>query len=173
MSSFLQDLRFALRLLAKSPGFAIVAVLTLAVGIGANTVVFNWIEGMLVEPLPQVPQQERLRVLTGRARDGGLRSLSVPDMRDLAALKGPLAATGFGLNSVNLTGGARPERIWASLVSGNFFDVLQVRPLLGRGLAARGGLAAAFAVTRFLSSQLPSETDSTPGRAATRCSSSR
>jgi predicted permease len=133
MSSFLQDLRFALRLLAKSPGFALVAVLTLAVGIGANTVVFNWIEGMLVEPLPQVPRQERLRVLTGRARDGGLRSLSVPDMRDLAALKGPLAATAFGLNSVNLTGGARPERIWASLVSGNFFDVLQVRPVLGRG----------------------------------------
>jgi predicted permease len=137
MSSFVQDLRFALRLLAKSPGFTVIAVLTLAIGIGANTTVFNWIQNVLVRPLPGVPAQERVLVIDGHARNGDSRSLSVPDVRDIERemekTHGPLSVIAYQMSAANLTGGVRPERVWTSLVTGNFFDALQVRPVLGRG----------------------------------------
>jgi putative ABC transport system permease protein len=135
MAAFLRDLRFAVRLLAKSPGFAAVAVLTLAVGLGANTTVFSWIEGVLLKPLPGVPHQESLRVIWGRARDGGLRSLSVPDVRDFQKIQGVMSLTAYQMDAVSLTGGERPERAWCGLVTGNMFDVLEVRPFRGRTFA--------------------------------------
>jgi predicted permease len=133
MGSFLRDLRFAVRLLLKSPGFTVIAVLTLAVGIGANTTVFSWMEGILLRPLPEVPRQQDVRVIWGYARDGGLRSLSVPNVRDMQKSLGPLRLVASAITPANLTGGERPERIWASLITGDAFDVLQVKPALGRG----------------------------------------
>lgn len=132
MSQFLQDLRFAFRLLLKSPGFTVIAVLTLAIGLGANTTVFSWIEAVLLEPVHGVPEQGGLRVLAGRARNGDQRSLSVPDVRDIQKMDGPLSAVAFTMSPANLTGGERPERVWSSLTTGNLFDVLGVRPILGR-----------------------------------------
>ena len=133
MGSFLRDLRFAVRLLLKSPGFAVISVLTLAVGIGANTTVFSWMEGILLRPLPGVPRQEDVRVIWGHARDGGLRSLSVPNVRDMQKSLGPLRVVASSITPANLTGGERPERVWAALITGDVFDVLQVKPALGRG----------------------------------------
>jgi len=98
--------------------------------------VFSWIEGVLLEPLPGVPHQERLRVLWAQARNGDGRSLSVPDVRDFQKIQGPLSLTAFQINAVSLTGGERPERVWCGLVTGNMFDVLAVRPFLGRTFAA-------------------------------------
>jgi len=136
MGSFLRDLRFAVRLLLKSPGFTVIAVLTLAVGIGANTTVFSWMEGILLRPLPEVPRQEDLRVIWGHARDGGLRSLSVPNVRDMQKSLGALRLVASSITPANLTGGERPERVWTALITGDVFDVLQVKPALGRGFLA-------------------------------------
>ncbi|MES1240375.1 MAG: ABC transporter permease [Acidobacteriota bacterium] len=131
----MNDLRLALRLLAKSPGFALVAILTLAVGLGANTTVLSWVRGILVEPLPGVPDQERVRVLWGKSRSGDDRSMSVPDLRSLAddpALRDVIQVTGFDLMTVSLASGDRPEKVWGSIVTGNHFDVLGVPAALGR-----------------------------------------
>src|SRR4028119_2114046 len=84
MTMFLRDLRFAFRMLAKSPGFTLVAVLTLAVGLGAPTVAFSWIRGLVIEPLPGVADQGRILMLSGLNRAGDSRSLSAPDARDTA-----------------------------------------------------------------------------------------
>jgi macrolide transport system ATP-binding/permease protein len=132
MNLLLRDLRFAVRMLAKSPGFTLVAVLTLAVGLGATTVVFSWIRGLIIEPLPGVAEQGRILMLSGLARNGDSRSLSVPDVRDLAREKLPVEVTAFDMEPMNLTEGERPERVWGSIVTGNFFEVLGVRPAAGR-----------------------------------------
>jgi predicted permease len=132
MTMFLRDLRFAFRMLAKSPGFTLVAALTLAVGLGATTVVFSWIRGLVIEPLPGVAEQGRLLMLSGLNRAGDSRSLSVPDVRDLAHQELPVEITAFDMEPMNLTAGERPERVWGSIVTGNFFDVLGVRAAAGR-----------------------------------------
>jgi macrolide transport system ATP-binding/permease protein len=132
MTMFLRDLRFAFRMLAKSPGFTLVAVLTLAVGLGATTVVFSWIRGLVVEPLPGVAEQGRILMLSGLARNGDSRSLSVPDVRDITREELPVEITAFDMAPMNLTAGERPERVWGSIVTGNFFDVLGVRAAAGR-----------------------------------------
>jgi len=132
MTSLLRDLRFAFRMLAKSPGFTLVAVLTLAVGLGATTIVFSWIRGLILEPLPGVPDQGRLRPVVGQARSGDWRSISAPDARDLAHSDLPAAVTAFDLTTMSLTAGERPEQVWGMVVTGNFFDVLGVRAALGR-----------------------------------------
>src|SRR5436853_3569096 len=80
----LQDLRFGLRMLRRSPGFSILAILCLTLGIGANAAVFSWIEGILFRPYPAVSHQERLFALTGTARsEAGATALSWPDFLDL------------------------------------------------------------------------------------------
>lgn len=132
MTMFLRDLRFAFRMLAKSPGFTLVAVLTLAVGLGATTVVFSWIRGLVIEPLPGVAEQGRILMLSGLNRAGDSRSLSAPDVRDLAREELPVEITAFDMEPMNLTAGERPERVWGSIVTGNFFDVLGVRAAAGR-----------------------------------------
>jgi hypothetical protein len=132
MNDILQDVRYALRQLARSPGFTIVALLTLAIGLGANTLVFSWIQGLVLAPLRAVPEQDRLLVVTGEARDGSLRSTSVPDLRDLQKSGLPVSIVGFDMQRVSLTAAERPEQAWGSVVSGDFFDVLGVRAVAGR-----------------------------------------
>lgn len=132
MTMLLRDLRFAVRMLAKSPGFTLVAVLTLAVGLGATTVVFSWIRGLVIEPLPGVADQGRLLMLSGLNRAGESRSLSAPDVRDLLREQLPVEITAYDMEPMNLTEGERPERVWGMAVTGNFFEVLGVRPAVGR-----------------------------------------
>src|ERR1700682_5708795 len=80
----LQDLRFGLRMLRRSPGFSLLAILCLTLGIGANAAVFSWVEGILFRPYPAVSHQERLHALTGTARgEAGHTGLSWPDFVDL------------------------------------------------------------------------------------------
>ena len=132
MTSLLRDLRFAVRMLVKSPAFTLVAVLTLAVGLGATTVVFSWIRGLVWEPLPGVPDQGRLRPVIGQARSGDWRSISAPDARDLAQSGLPAEVTAFDMAAMSLTAGERPEQVWGLVATSNFFDVLGVRAAAGR-----------------------------------------
>ncbi len=126
------DLRHAVRLLARSPGFTAVAVLTLAMGLGANATVLSWIRGLLLEPLPGVPRQEELLVVSGESRSGDHRSLSIPDARSLDEDQDLARVAAFEVVPMSLTAGESPERVWGCIASGNFFDALGVRTVLGR-----------------------------------------
>jgi len=133
----LQDLRFGLRMLARSPGFSILAVLCLTLGIGANAAVFSWVEGILFRPYPLVAHQERLLALTGTARgESGHAAISWPDLLDLQSsctLMDSFIVT--KITGTTLSIGDRAERTIGSIVSANYFDAIGVHPVLGRGFA--------------------------------------
>jgi macrolide transport system ATP-binding/permease protein len=133
----LQDLRFGLRMLRRSPGFSVLAILCLTLGIGANAAVFSWVEGILFRPYPAVTHQERLLALTGTARgENGGTDLSWPDFLDLQR-----SCTRFDsffvskITGTTLSIGDRAERTTGSIVSANYFDAIGVHPILGRGFA--------------------------------------
>jgi macrolide transport system ATP-binding/permease protein len=130
-----QDLRFGFRMLRRNPGFSALAILCLTLGIGANTAVFSWIEGILLRPFPLVAHQERLMAVTGTNRAApGHDDVSWPDFVDLArncTLFDAFIAD--RIMGVTLSIGDRAERSSASIVSANYFDALGVRPMLGRG----------------------------------------
>jgi predicted permease len=129
-----QDVRYALRGLRKAPAFAAVAVLTLALGIGANTAMFSVLNAVILRPLTY-PHPEQLRFVTTRFQGGGVDqgSLSVPEYLELAALNGSFAALGaFTLGEVNLAARDRPRRVARATVNGELLEALDVRPALGR-----------------------------------------
>jgi predicted permease len=130
----MNDLKFAFRQLLKNPGFASVAVLTLALGIGANTIVFSWIRAVLLDAVPGARDGSRLVVLCPRHVSGKLTdTTSVPDNRDLAAETNIFAGvTGSRYDAMSLRLGNEIEWIWAESTTANFFDVLGVGPALGR-----------------------------------------
>ncbi len=133
MDSLSQDLRYAVRRLVKSPGFTAVAVLTLALGIGANSAIFSVVNGVLLKPLP-FPQPEQL-VRIFHVYDGQRTTMSGPNFWDLASQAQTLAsAAAFSGSSKTLTGEGEPVRLDAADVSGSFFELLGVRPALGRAL---------------------------------------
>jgi len=135
IDNFLQDLHFGLRILRRSPGFSILAILCLTLGIGANAAVFSWIEGILFRPYPAVTHQERL-VAVGGASRGEPRGnpLSWPDFQDLqrsCTLCETLLVS--KITGTTLSIGDRAERTTGSIVSANYFDAIGVHPILGRG----------------------------------------
>jgi predicted permease len=137
VENFVQDLRFGLRMLRRSPGFSILAILCLTLGIGANAAVFSWIEGILFRPYPLVAHQERLAALTGTARgEAGHTDISWPDLLDLqkhCTLVDSFIVTKIMGTTLSL--GDRAERTIGSIVSANYFDAIGVHPILGRGFA--------------------------------------
>ncbi len=129
-----QDLRFGLRMLLKNPGFTLIAVLTLALGIGANTAIFSVVNAVLLRPLPY-PEPERLIRLweSNPGRGWPEFSASAPnfaDWRKQQTVFEQLAAYGF--DTFNLTGGGEPERVFALGVTANLFPTLGTPPALGR-----------------------------------------
>jgi predicted permease len=133
METLFQDLRFALRGLRKNPGLTLVAALSLGLGIGANTTVFTWMQSFVLRPLPAVAGYDRLVGLHTRAPGGGTWSVSYPDYRDWRAQSRTLDIAAFDDIQLGMrVGGAATERVWGELCSGNYFDVLGVRPALGR-----------------------------------------
>ena len=130
MTTLLQDLRFSLRQLRKSPGFTVTAVLTLAMAIGANAVVFSVMNGLILRPL-DLPQAQSLYGVE-RASDKDM-SQSYPDyldMRDRNHSFDDLAA--FNIPQVGLDTGEGPSAAWGVEASGNYFDALRIKPYLGR-----------------------------------------
>ena len=132
----LQDLRYGVRTLAKNPGFTIVAVLTLALGIGANTAIFSVVDAVLLRPLPY-PESDRLfTVYETLPQDPAQNTgVSYPNYLDWTqqnqAFEAIAAARG---NSLALSGQGEPTYIQTGSVTSNYFDVLRVKPLLGRTL---------------------------------------
>jgi predicted permease len=134
MLTLWQDLRFGIRMLKKNPGFTAVAVLTLAVAIGANAVVFSALNGLILRPL-NVPHAESLFLLQ-HGRDKALNH-SYPDyldLRDRNRSFDGLAA--YNITQAGLDAGKNPSRAWVYEVTWNYFDVLEIQPYLGRVIHA-------------------------------------
>ena len=134
MTSLLQEIRYSLRVIAKSPGFAAIAILTLALGIGANTTIFSWINSALLNPVPGISNPDEVVSLTLNKPGEKPFPFTYPDIEALR--KGQQSLTGItacGFAQTSLAGKGKPERVWGMVASANYFDVLGVRPILGRG----------------------------------------
>src|SRR5438094_1329823 len=137
---FVQDLRFGARMLLRSPGFSILAILCLTLGIGTNAAVFSWIEGILIRPYPLVAHQDRMFALIGTTRGAERGGLSYPDFVDLE--KNSTLFESFIIDRIvgtTLSVGDRAERASGGLVSANYFNALGVQPMRGRGLRPEEG----------------------------------
>lgn len=137
MITLFQDIRFGLRMLRKSPGFTVIALITLALGIGANTAIFSIVNAVLLRPLP-FPEPERLIFMTSALTNANNVSLpfgtSYPDFLDWrATAKSFSGMASYHNDSVTLTGLDQPLHLNAEVVSGDFFNVLGIQPMLGRG----------------------------------------
>src|SRR5246500_765231 len=133
IENFLQDIRFGLRMLRRSPGFTVLAILCLTLGIGANAAVFSWVEGILLCPYPLVSHQERLLALSGTVRDERDET-SWPDLLDVQR-SCTLCETLFvsKITGATLSIGERAQVTTGSIVSANYFDAIGVHPILGCG----------------------------------------
>jgi putative ABC transport system permease protein len=136
MSSLIEDLRYGLRMLTKSPGFTAVTVLTLALGIGATTAIFSVVDAVLLRPLPY-QNSSQLVVLREKTRRVGEVSVSYPDFLDWRQQSRSFSAMAAANNvGFNLAGVTQPENIAGYAVSPNFLSMLGVKPLLGRDFLA-------------------------------------
>jgi predicted permease len=124
------DLKLAFRQLAKAPGVTLVAVLSLALGIGANTTVLCWMRGIVQRPLPGVADQPRMAVLVSNEGGG---NISLLDARDFDALHGVFAGVAASqVTPASLTIDGSASWIYGQVATANFFDLLGIKPLLGR-----------------------------------------
>ncbi len=135
MRTLLLDLRYALRFLVKNRWYTLLCVLTLALGIAANSTIFSWINATLLNPIPGAQRTGEIVSLTrGDLSDSPTPPYSAPDFVDLRAQTTSFAGLlGFHHEPMGITGNGRPVRVWGTFVTANFFDILGVRLSLGRG----------------------------------------
>jgi predicted permease len=127
-----QDLRYAIRMFLKSPGFSAIAILTLALGIGANTALFSVINGVLLNPLPY-SEPNQLAAIYAKTQDFTHSSISYPNFLDWAREQHSFSSlAAFRPDDFNLTGMSQPERVKAEMISATFFSTLGVSPVAGR-----------------------------------------
>ena len=133
MGTLVRDVRYAVRSLVRAPLFAVAAILTLALGIGANTAVFSVVRGVLLRPLPHA-DGERLVYLRQSAELAGVENalFSVPEIIDYRGVGSFTGVGEFSVGSYNLTARGEPAQVLAGIVSGNFFEVMGLRPEVGR-----------------------------------------
>jgi len=150
IETFLQDLRYAIRMLRKSPSFTLVAVLTLALGIGANAVVFGVLNALILRPL-NVPEPQSLYEIERAGNETAFESY--PDYLDLRARNRSFdGLAAFSIGSAALDTGDNPARAWLYDVTGNYFDALRIQPYLGRFFHAsdeRGPNSAPYIVLTY------------------------
>src|SRR5271163_4697402 len=146
MESLIQDLKYAARVLLKSPGFVLIAVLTLALGIGANTALFSVVNGVLLRPLPY-PRPSELVVLSEKTANFESSSISYPNFLDWQRSNSSFTSiAAYRGDDFSITGSGEAERVRVGMVSANFFEILGVSPTRGRSFAGgadqRGFVAA-------------------------------
>src|SRR5690349_24704039 len=133
LERLMQDLRYGIRMLLKSPGFTTVSILTLALGIGANTALFSVVNGVLLKPLPY-PHPEQLVWLAESKPNFDTGSISFPNFRDWQknnrTFSGMAIERGYNFNLTRL---GEAEQLNARFITSDFFKVLGVNPLIGRG----------------------------------------
>jgi hypothetical protein len=137
MQTLWRELRYGARMLAKNPGFSLIAVLTLALGIGANAGIFSLVNAILLRPLPVADPARLVSVSLVKRQGAGLELFSYldyEDFRDRNEVLAGIAAYRFApMNLGGIVGKAGDnERVWGYLVSGNYFDVLGVKATVGR-----------------------------------------
>jgi putative ABC transport system permease protein len=136
MDTLIKDLRFGFRSMLKRPGFSAIALLAIALGIGANTAIFSLVNAVVLRPLP-FDDPDQLVWAWGNIRGGGNRaSVAPPDFLDFRSQNKTFeefAASNTRPSALNLTGGGEPERLSASTITGNYFQALRVTPFIGRG----------------------------------------
>jgi predicted permease len=133
METLWQDLRHSVRMLLKRPGFTLTVVMTLALGIGANATIFTWIKVILLDSLPGIKRPDQLVEIWGATRHNSALSTSYLDYLDFRDRNGALSGLfAHQILPMNLGRGEKPERVRGAVVSGNYFDVLGVKALIGR-----------------------------------------
>jgi putative ABC transport system permease protein len=135
MDSLLRDLKFSIRSLLKRPALTIIAILTLAIGIGANSAIFSMVNALLLKPLP-FPDPDRIVALWDKVPSRGMErnEVAVANYLDWRAQNKSFEQLGiYRWWSTNLTGAEAPERVQGFLVTPNFLDIVGVKPILGRG----------------------------------------
>ncbi len=147
LDTLARDSRFALRMSRKNPGFTAIVVLTLALGIAANTTVLSWISATLLNPIPGVAHTSDLvTVMRGDRSDHPTPPFSYLDLHDLSEGTQTFSALlGYHDDYMSLTGAAKPERIYGALTTANYFDVLGVQAILGRTFLPEEGAPRAGA----------------------------
>ena len=154
MNTLLQDLKYGMRTLLNSPGFTVIAVLTLALGIGANSTIFSWINATVLNPVPGVRDISKIAELAA-GTPSNPTPLSYPDylvLRDKNHTLSSLMA--FSLRPMDLTGTDKPRRVWGEMASANYFDALDLHPFLGRTFIPEEGTRPGGAPVVVLSYQL-------------------
>jgi predicted permease len=132
MESLIQDLKYAARVLLKSPGFVLIAVLTLALGIGANTALFSVVNGVLLRPLP-FPRPNELVVLSEKTANFDSSSISYPNFLDWQRSNSSFASlAAYRSDDFSITGSGEAERVRVGMISAGFFEILGVSPARGR-----------------------------------------
>ena len=133
MTSLLQDLRYALRSLRNHSGFAAVAILTIAIGIGANTTIFSWLRSLLLNPFPAAVEPERIIAIENTAPDGAPITTSYLDFRDFRNnLRLVKSVTAYRSYLFSVGEVPNVERAWGELASGSVFDIFGLKPEAGR-----------------------------------------
>src|SRR4051794_7789174 len=134
MNALISDLRFALRVLLKSPGFAVVAVLCVAIGIGANTTIFSVVNAVLLRPFHYADPDRLVAIHEIQPKNdvnrGGLSYLDYRDLREQTSTLAQTAA--YTGRSITFSGSEEPERVVGASISANLFPLLGVKPRLGR-----------------------------------------
>ena len=138
MNALWKNVQYGMRVLAKSPAFTLVAVLTLALGIGANAAIFSVVYSALLRPLPYYQPDRLVTLGEGRTQtrdnEGASRNTSMPDFVDWKKLTKNFAAlTAYSFDTFTLAGNGEPKSVFATQVAPNFFATLGVKPALGRG----------------------------------------
>lgn len=147
MGTLLQDIRYGIRVLVKNPGYTLIAVLTLALGIGANTALFSVVNGVLLNPLPYA-QPERLVMLYENTPNFEKSSISYPNFQDWQRSNSTFSAiAAYRSDDFSLTGSGEPERVRVGMVSADFFPILGVKPALGRLFSPHDDSRSAAPVT--------------------------
>jgi len=137
VSTLIADLRYSFRSLLKNPGLAVAAILSLGLGIGANTTIFTWVQAVLFRPIPLAADPSMIRVAAMENREGQSRSWSYPnfvDFRDRTKMMDVIAQDD---QTFSIAVDDTAERTWGALVSGNYFDVMGIRPAAGRFFTAK------------------------------------